>query len=158
MVPRGSKASTALQTQEPTKIVTHVSLTPKGLFRHLAYSSLPSTEWETGQTRLTLHHNRQYRNNEAQTRRHPADTETRKSDFQGPPRGGDRTPAPLCRVVVSELLSCPAAAVAVAAVLGSNRPPKLGPDGLLERYSQEFLSSSGPHDKSTSGLQWVWFA
>ena len=70
---------TAPKTQEPTKIVTHVSMTPKG------------SERETGQTRLTLHHNRQYRNNEAQTRRHPADTETRKSDFRGPLRGGGRT-------------------------------------------------------------------
>ena len=41
-----------------------------------------------------IHHTIQYRKHEAHRRRHPADTETRKSDFQRAPRGGGRTPPP----------------------------------------------------------------
>ena len=44
-----------------------------------------------------IQHIIQYRKQEAQRRRHPADTETRKSDFQRAPRGGGRTQPAITR-------------------------------------------------------------
>ena len=65
----------------------------KGLFRN---SGPPWFREQSGTTRQTsddIQHTIQYRKQEAQARRHPPDTETRKGGFQRAPRGGGRTPS-----------------------------------------------------------------
>ena len=75
-------------------------MTSKGVFRHLAHSYPAKIDRDTRQTRSAKYSvPYKYRKQGAHRRRHPADTETRKSDFRplaaGPARRGsdNRPPA-----------------------------------------------------------------